>query len=104
PLTLSGCLAAAARLYYRYMKQERTHTPKGALAIVTALTMVRVPLVLLFMAGALVGSPQRFPWLAPTNLALLVVASLSDMFDGMLARRWRVTSTFGAMADPLTDK
>ncbi|NLF21731.1 MAG: CDP-alcohol phosphatidyltransferase family protein [Lentisphaerae bacterium] len=77
---------------------------RAALAAVTALTLARVPLVLLFLAGAVVGLLRQPAWLAPLNLVLLVLASLTDLFDGMLARRWRVTSRFGALADPLTDK
>ncbi|MDD5705152.1 MAG: CDP-alcohol phosphatidyltransferase family protein [Kiritimatiellae bacterium] len=78
--------------------------PRYALWIVTALTLARVPLVLVFMAGALVQLHQPRTWLPAVNLALLVLASLTDLFDGWLARRWRVTSNFGALADPLMDK
>lgn len=40
-------------------------------------------------------------WVA---LALFVGASLTDWFDGFLARRWNQTSRFGAMLDPIADK
>ena len=76
----------------------------AAKAIVTALTLARVPFVLLFMAGAITGLFHNPPWLGPVNLTLLVLATVTDFFDGMLARRWAVTSRFGALADPLTDK
>jgi len=36
--------------------------------------------------------------------ALFVVAALTDLFDGFLARRWRVTSPFGRIMDPFADK
>lgn len=36
--------------------------------------------------------------------ALFIVAALSDFLDGFLARRWGVTSDFGAIFDPLFDK
>jgi CDP-diacylglycerol--glycerol-3-phosphate 3-phosphatidyltransferase len=32
------------------------------------------------------------------------VAGLSDQLDGYLARRWRVESAFGRVADPLADR
>jgi CDP-diacylglycerol--glycerol-3-phosphate 3-phosphatidyltransferase len=35
---------------------------------------------------------------------LFAVASLTDAFDGHLARRWRVESVFGTLADPFADK
>jgi CDP-diacylglycerol--glycerol-3-phosphate 3-phosphatidyltransferase len=86
------------------MEQPQPSGRAAAKAIVTALTLARVPLVLLFMAGALAGLVRQPRWLPPVNLALLALASLTDLFDGMLARRWRVTSRFGALADPLMDK
>jgi CDP-diacylglycerol--glycerol-3-phosphate 3-phosphatidyltransferase len=35
---------------------------------------------------------------------LFILASLSDAYDGFLARRWRVESVFGALTDPFADK
>ncbi len=40
----------------------------------------------------------------PTRLALLALASASDMLDGWLARRSGRTSTLGALLDPIADK
>ncbi len=37
-------------------------------------------------------------------LALLVVAGLTDFFDGYLARRWGFSSQWGRILDPLADK
>lgn len=82
----------------------RKPSRRAAMAIVTGLTLARVPFVLLFMAGAVAELYTRPAWLPPFNLACLALASLTDLFDGMLARRWGVTSRFGALADPLMDK
>jgi CDP-diacylglycerol--glycerol-3-phosphate 3-phosphatidyltransferase len=80
-------------------------TPRlSALFIVTAITFARVPFVLLFMALALVEASQPSPAMAVVATASLVIAAITDLFDGLLARRWRVVSAFGAMADPLMDK
>lgn len=73
--------------------------------IVNTLTFGRVPLVICFMALAIAhvympGNPA--PALAAT--LCLALASLTDLFDGALARKWGVVSKFGAMADPLMDK
>jgi CDP-diacylglycerol--glycerol-3-phosphate 3-phosphatidyltransferase len=70
-----------------------------------ALTFGRVPFVFLFMALAIVHSyrPAQW-WLAVAATAALAIAALTDLYDGMLARRWNVTSKFGALADPLMDK
>jgi len=35
---------------------------------------------------------------------LLITAALTDFLDGFLARHWSVTSTFGALVDPIADK
>jgi CDP-diacylglycerol--glycerol-3-phosphate 3-phosphatidyltransferase len=80
-------------------------TPRpNALFIVTAITFARVPFVLLFMALALVEKFRPSPAMAVVATASLVIAAITDLFDGLLARRWRVVSAFGAMADPLMDK
>ena len=59
---------------------------------VNALTFSRVPLIFGFLACAVAA------------IVLMFLAGISDLFDGHLARRWRVVSTFGKMADPLMDK
>lgn len=85
---------------------------KRYLMAVTALTCSRAPLVLLFVVcvvadllwpftAANYGGHVALRWLA---LALLLVSSITDLFDGLLARRWGVTSLFGAICDPLMDK
>ena len=33
-----------------------------------------------------------------------IVAGISDVLDGYLARKWRVTSAFGRLIDPFVDK
>ena len=42
--------------------------------------------------------------LSLTAAALFAAASLTDLYDGALARRWQVQSDFGALADPFADK
>ena len=37
-------------------------------------------------------------------IALFVICALSDLADGMIARRWNRRTRFGAIADPLADK
>ena len=34
----------------------------------------------------------------------MLLAGITDLLDGRLARRWQVVSTFGKLADPLMDK
>ena len=79
---------------------------KRKLQIVTFLTFVRFPLVLLFFAGAILYTfpDWRREWLFMTTYAGMVLAAATDLFDGYFARRFKVTTQFGAHADPLMDK
>ena len=71
---------------------------------VNALTFSRVPLIFGFLACAVAAQRRGNAAYAATALLLMFLAGISDLFDGHLARRWRVVSTFGKMADPLMDK
>ena len=75
-----------------------------ALLIVNTITFARVPFVFLFMALALVEVFHPATLLVVMAALALAISAITDLFDGLLARRWQATTTFGAMADPLTDK
>ena len=64
--------------------------------------IVAVPLMVLcfFVEGRLVASDFA-RW---TALAIFVIASITDYFDGYLARRWQQSSELGRMLDPIADK
>jgi len=70
--------------------------------ILTYGRIIAVPLVVLcfFLEGHLKSTnPAR--WSA---FAIFLAASVTDFFDGYLARVWRQTSDFGRMLDPIADK
>ncbi len=71
---------------------------------VTLLTFCRAPLILLAAVSALCHSyrPDQIKLVAV--ILLMALSALTDLFDGLLARRWEVVSRFGALADPLMDK
>ncbi|MBP5319996.1 MAG: CDP-alcohol phosphatidyltransferase family protein [Kiritimatiellae bacterium] len=79
---------------------------------VNALTFGRVPFVVAFMVLAIwhAYTPKhdafvwQYDWAALAATLSLAIASLTDLLDGKLARKWKVVSRFGAMADPLMDK
>ncbi len=72
----------------------------GALNLPNVLTYGRIaaaPLV-----GATYYIPGNWgPWIAFT---IFVVASITDYFDGYLARAWHQQSVLGRMLDPIADK
>ena len=74
------------------------------LAFVTFLTIVRLPLVLLFFVGAIVHAHIPIGWLFWCTFASLVLSALTDLFDGYYARKFNVVTQFGAHVDPLMDK
>jgi CDP-diacylglycerol--glycerol-3-phosphate 3-phosphatidyltransferase len=65
-----------------------------------ALTLVRLALIPVFVALVLT-SDQGHSWPAAIVFG---VAAITDQIDGFLARRWRVESQFGKVADPLADR
>ena len=71
---------------------------------VNALTFSRVPFIFAFMAAAIAAERGGGAYVAAMACLFMLVAGLSDLFDGLLARRWRVVSNFGKLADPLMDK
>lgn len=73
--------------------------------LVNALTVSRVPFIAVFMVLAVLARRAGDDWvLAVAAGAAMFVAAITDLFDGLLARRWQVVSDFGKMADPLMDK
>jgi len=79
-------------------------SPRSQSYFVNALTFSRVPLIFAFMVCAVVAHHVASPWMAVAATVLLCLAGFSDLLDGKLARRWKVVSTFGKLADPLMDK
>jgi len=65
-----------------------------------ALTVFRLALIPVFV-GVLISAEGGRSWPAAV---LFGVAGMSDQLDGWLARRWRVESAFGRVADPLADR
>ena len=82
--------------------EQRTHhrVELGAYNLPNVLTYGRIaaaPLV-----GATYYIPGNWgPWIAFT---IFVVASVTDYFDGYLARAWQQQSALGRMLDPIADK
>jgi CDP-diacylglycerol--glycerol-3-phosphate 3-phosphatidyltransferase len=69
------------------------------------LTFARLGLTIIFLAMILYW-PQVAdrPSFLDGAFAIFVIAGLTDIVDGHVARRWNATSKFGRMIDPLVDK
>jgi CDP-diacylglycerol--glycerol-3-phosphate 3-phosphatidyltransferase len=65
-----------------------------------ALTVGRLLLIPVFVA-LMAQAGDAHSW--PAGI-LFGVAGVTDQIDGFLARRWRVESRFGKIADPLADR
>jgi cardiolipin synthase (CMP-forming) len=79
---------------------------KLKLQFVMFLTFVRFPLVLVFFTCAIIHTnpSYREPWVFLIAHCSLVLSAFTDLFDGFFARKFNVTTQFGAHADPLMDK
>ena len=68
------------------------------------LTVVRVlmiPFFVWFMLPSLGGEMAASKWIA---LAIFCIASLTDLLDGKIARKYNLVTNFGKFMDPLADK
>ena len=65
----------------------------------TILRVAMIPFFVLFMLFPVMGEADK--WIA---LVLFIVASLTDMLDGHIARKYNLITNFGKFMDPLADK
>jgi CDP-diacylglycerol--glycerol-3-phosphate 3-phosphatidyltransferase len=71
--------------------------------IANALTVLRLALVPVFLAVLFHGTGKVTSWRVAA-WAVFAVASVTDRFDGELARRRGLITEFGKLADPIADK
>lgn len=65
----------------------------------TVLRMIMIVPFVFFMLTDMAGDIGK--WIA---LALFVIASLTDLLDGHIARKYNLVTNFGKFMDPLADK
>ncbi len=70
---------------------------KSNLTIPNILSVVRIVLIFPFVFAAVKGN-YTFA------VAVLIVSGLSDLFDGIIARKFNQVSALGKMLDPIADK
>lgn len=67
------------------------------------LTVLRVILIPFFVVSMMIenGANQTFRY---ATAAIFIIASLTDMLDGKIARKYNLVTNFGKFMDPLADK
>lgn len=65
----------------------------------TIARMIIVPFLVIFLLTGWGGEANRY-----ISLTLFVIASVTDWFDGYLARKNNLVTNFGKFMDPLADK
>lgn len=65
------------------------------------LTVFRVILIPFFLVALMVPAIPAGKWIA---VGIFAIASLTDLFDGKLARKYNLVTDFGKFMDPLADK
>ena len=65
----------------------------------TVLRVLMIPFFVAFLLYDITGPADK--WIA---LVLFCVASLTDMLDGKIARKYNLVTNFGKFMDPLADK
>ena len=65
------------------------------------LTMFRVILIPFFIVFLLASLTPYDKWIA---LTIFIIASLTDLLDGKIARKYNLVTNFGKFMDPLADK
>ena len=78
--------------------QSRLNPP----TILTLLRIVTIPVVVLLLY---VPEGKEIPYFRSViTFALFVAATITDLFDGYLARRYQMVTALGKLLDPLADK
>ena len=65
----------------------------------TIFRVILIPFFVFFMMWPVAGDMSK--WIA---LAIFVIASLTDLLDGKIARKYNLITDFGKFMDPLADK
>jgi len=79
------------------------------MTLASKITVARILLIPVFVLFAIyyghgVSEGQPREWQRGAAIAVFIAASVSDLLDGWVARRFGQTSRVGAMLDPIADK
>ena len=65
----------------------------------TTLRVLMIPFFVVFMLTDLGGAASKY-----IAVGIFIVASLTDLLDGKIARKYNLVTNFGKFMDPLADK
>src|SRR5947209_1471662 len=105
PFAQRGCATARQMLFCGMTTTTSPPASARTFALPNLLTygrIIAVPVVVGCMYWqAILGYGLWLRWVA---FAIFVVAGITDVLDGYVARMWAQQSTFGRMLDPIADK
>ena len=73
------------------------------MTLASKITLVRVAMIPAFMVTMYLSGGTPGLWMY-ISLTIFIVASLTDMLDGKIARKYNLVTNFGKFMDPLADK
>ncbi len=78
---------------------------KKGMNLPNKLTVLRIILVPIFIVVMMLPASVLHPTISGiVGVALFIIASLTDMLDGKIARKYGLVTDFGKLMDPLADK
>jgi CDP-diacylglycerol--glycerol-3-phosphate 3-phosphatidyltransferase len=84
------------------MNMQESEKSKQRINLPNKLTIVRIILVPVCMLLILIPIPEV--WAKILAASVFMLASFTDMLDGLIARRFNLITNFGKLMDPLADK
>lgn len=67
------------------------------------ITLFRIAMIPLFIAMLIIYEPDK-PWARHAATIIYIIAALSDLLDGYIARNYDQKTKLGAILDPMADK
>lgn len=82
-----------------------SHQKKKGMNLPNKLTVLRICMVPIFIVVMMLPASVLHPIISGLiGVALFIAASLTDMLDGKIARKYGLVTDFGKLMDPLADK
>ncbi len=86
-----------------FIKRSKLYKTVDKMNLPNKLTLLRVVLIPFFVLFMKI-SPMTGAWARWVALVIFVAASVTDLLDGKIARKYNLVTDFGKFMDPLADK